>query len=141
MEKTKSFAEMSKKELIEKVKNQEKKLNKLKIKNENLNEILNCLPELIILFDQDFNYLKIRHTISSDLVASKNVNLSPDGLKAIALKSGQPKIRKKENEVIVKVVKQYILEGDIDKNTGNIKYEGDLLVKGNIKDYFIMDVS
>ena len=74
------------------------------------------------------------------LQAGKNVKLTEDSLKAIALISGQPKIIKRRYTAKITINKQYIIDGDVDKHTGNIKYDGDLLVKGDITDYFNVDV-
>ncbi len=74
------------------------------------------------------------------LQGGKNVKLTEDGLKAIALIGGQPKIIRRRYTAKVKINKQYIIHGDVDKHTGNIKYDGDLLVKGDITDYFNVDV-
>ena len=74
------------------------------------------------------------------LKAGKNVQLTKDGLKAIALEGGQPKLIRRSSTVEVHIYKQYIIKGDVDKHTGHIKYEGDLLVKGDIKDYFNVEV-
>ncbi|SIR40009.1 FapA family protein [Halanaerobium kushneri] len=75
-----------------------------------------------------------------ELKAGKNVQLTKDNLKAIALEGGQPKLIRRNGTVEVHIYKQYIIKGDVDKHTGNIKYEGDLLVKGDVKDYFNVEV-
>jgi hypothetical protein len=75
-----------------------------------------------------------------ELKAGKNVQLTKDGLKAIALEGGQPKLLRRASTVEVRIYKQYIIKGDVDKHTGHIKYEGDLLVKGDVKDYFNVEV-
>ncbi|MGM0410590.1 MAG: flagellar assembly protein A [Bacillota bacterium] len=74
------------------------------------------------------------------LKAGDNVEIEDNNKKAVALKGGQPKIIEHKNTAIIKIVQQYVIDGDIDKNTGNIKYEGDLLVNGDIKDYFNVKV-
>ncbi|WP_290766941.1 FapA family protein [Halanaerobium sp.] len=73
-----------------------------------------------------------------ELRAGENVRLIKN--KAVAEKGGQPKIVKKNNTALVKVVEQYVINNDIDKNTGDINYDGDLLVKGNVQDYFNVSV-
>ncbi|RAK04207.1 hypothetical protein C8C77_104164 [Halanaerobium saccharolyticum] len=75
-----------------------------------------------------------------ELKAGKNVQLTKDGLKAVALEGGQPKLIRRRSTVEVHIYKQYIIKGDVDKYTGHIKYYGDLLVKGDVKDYFNVDV-
>ena len=74
------------------------------------------------------------------LKAGKKVKLSEDGKKAISLENGQPKIIRKNGVVTVSIVEQYVIDGDVDKITGNLKYKGDLLIKGSITDYFNVQV-
>ena len=75
-----------------------------------------------------------------ELKAGKNVQLIEDGTKAVALAGGQPKIIRRREAAEVHISKQYVINGDVDKYTGNIKYDGDLLVKGDIQDYFNVDI-
>jgi uncharacterized protein (DUF342 family) len=75
-----------------------------------------------------------------NLEAGKNVKLTEDGLKAIALEGGQPKLIRTRSAVVVHIYKQYIIKGNVDKYTGHVKYDGDLLIKGNINDYFNVEV-
>ncbi|MFW6281138.1 MAG: flagellar assembly protein A [Halanaerobium sp.] len=70
------------------------------------------------------------------LTAGKGIELIENNMKAVALEAGRPKIEKKKNKFIVSIVPQYVINGDVDKTTGNIKYEGDLIVQGGIFDYF-----
>lgn len=70
------------------------------------------------------------------LVAGKGSKLINDGSQAVATEVGRPKLEKKKDQFIVTIVPQYIIEGDVDKTTGNIRYQGDLIVQGNIFDYF-----
>ncbi|MEC9488176.1 MAG: FapA family protein [Halanaerobium sp.] len=71
-----------------------------------------------------------------ELIAGEGVTLSNDGKKAIAIRSGMPKIKKSGKKVKVMILPSYVVEGDINKYTGNLGFKGDLIVKGNIKDYF-----
>lgn len=75
-----------------------------------------------------------------ELIAGKNVQIINNGLKAIALEGGQPQLIKRNSKVEVYVHKQYIISSDVDKYTGHIKYDGDLLVKGNVQDHFNVSV-
>lgn len=70
------------------------------------------------------------------LVAAKGIKLIENNMKAVALKAGRPKIEKKKDKYVVSIVPQYVINGDVDKTTGNIKYKGDLIVQGGIFDYF-----
>ncbi|MFP4020992.1 MAG: flagellar assembly protein A [Halanaerobium sp.] len=70
------------------------------------------------------------------LTAADGIKLIEDNMKAVALEAGRPKIEKKKDKFVVSIVPQYVINGDVDKKTGNIKYEGDLIVQGGIFDYF-----
>jgi hypothetical protein len=70
------------------------------------------------------------------LTAGYGIKLIKNDMKAVAMKAGRPKIEKKKDEFVVSIVPQYVINGDVDKTTGNIKYEGDLIVQGGIYDYF-----
>ncbi|MGM0549103.1 MAG: flagellar assembly protein A [Bacillota bacterium] len=70
------------------------------------------------------------------LVAKEGIKLIDDGLKAVALKAGRPKLEKKKDDFEVSIVPQYIINGNVNKKTGNIKFEGDLIINGGIFDYF-----
>jgi uncharacterized protein (DUF342 family) len=70
------------------------------------------------------------------LTAGNGIKLIDNNMKAVALKAGRPKIEKKKDKFVVSIVPQYVVNGDVDKTTGNIKYEGDLIVQGGIYDYF-----
>jgi hypothetical protein len=70
------------------------------------------------------------------LTAGNGIKLIKNNMKAVALEAGRPKIEKKKDKFEISIVPQYVVNGDIDKTTGNIKYEGDLIVQGGIFDYF-----
>lgn len=70
------------------------------------------------------------------LVASTGIKLIDNGLKAVAVKAGRPKLEKKKDSFEVSIVPQYIINGNVNKKTGNIKFEGDLIINGGIFDYF-----
>ena len=70
------------------------------------------------------------------LKAGRGIKLIEDNIKAVALEAGRPKIKKEKDSFVVSIVPQYVINGDVDKKTGNIKYEGDLIVQGGIFDYF-----
>jgi hypothetical protein len=70
------------------------------------------------------------------LTAGNGIKLIKNNMKAVALEAGRPKIEKKKDKFEVSIVPQYVVNGDIDKTTGSIKYEGDLIVQGGIFDYF-----
>ncbi|MFP4686936.1 MAG: FapA family protein [bacterium] len=64
--------------------------------------------------------------------AGENTRMSPDGLRLIAEKEGR--VRYKDGEVWVEPV--LIIEGDLDYEVGNIRFEGVVIVKGMILDGF-----
>ena len=74
--------------------------------------------------------------IDYQLEAGKDVEIIEEGQKVIALKSGMPKIQTKDKKKIVSIIRSYVLDGGINNKTGNINYEGDLIVNGNINDYY-----
>ncbi|MFW6281662.1 MAG: diguanylate cyclase [bacterium] len=103
MKKIEEYNKIKKREMIEKLEKQKDNLASLKTKNRNLREILNSLPELIILFDQDYNYMEIWHTISGDLVAAKadllgkNIeDVLPEGVVEKYIDNGSEALKKNE---------------------------------------------
>ncbi|SDM35844.1 DUF342 domain-containing protein [Halarsenatibacter silvermanii] len=70
------------------------------------------------------------------LTAGKNVTLSADGKEAISLLVGRPELEEKKNEIIVRVLPQYIITGDVDKQEGRVEFDGDLIIEGGVKDFF-----
>ena len=63
----------------------------------------------------------------------QGVKLSEDGLKIIASVNGYPKLTWAG---LVVVNQEYITTGDVDYQTGHIKYDGNIKIKGCIKDGF-----
>ncbi len=75
------------------------------------------------------------------LRAGDGVIISKDGLKAVAQKSGRASFDEYNNIAKVSIISEYIIKGNVDKTTGNINYQGDLFITGNINDYFDINVS
>jgi len=72
--------------------------------------------------------------VSDDILKpGKGVELSPDGLQALAAVKGHPEI-KASGEICVQ--EEYVIKGDVDYETGHIDYEGDIKIKGCIKSGF-----
>lgn len=65
------------------------------------------------------------------LKVGENVRLSEDGLQAIAEKSGQPVVRNRRIEIDEECVVR-----DVTLETGNINFEGHVLIRGSIEDDF-----
>ena len=74
------------------------------------------------------------------MAAGTGIKIIEDGKKAVATQSGRPKIEKKKEKFIVSIIPQYVIDGDVDKTTGSIKYEGDLIVSGGIFDFFDVQI-
>ena len=65
-----------------------------------------------------------------ELKAGPGVELSEDGREAIAKINGRPQLK----GGIAAVVPMLTIDGDVDKNTGNVYFAGDILVTGNVLD-------
>ncbi|MHB8124338.1 MAG: FapA family protein [Desulfitobacteriaceae bacterium] len=61
----------------------------------------------------------------------KNVRLSDDGLEVLAACDGQP-IRIDETTYMVENI--FVLDQDVDLETGSIEFPGDVYIKGNVQD-------
>jgi uncharacterized protein (DUF342 family) len=69
---------------------------------------------------------------NSPLLVGKNVELSEDGLKAWAKLDGQVVIVGGRLDVLP----VYMVQGDVDFSTGNIKFNGTVIVQGVVRDGF-----
>lgn len=67
-----------------------------------------------------------------ELAGGKGVKISPDGNKAIALISGRPIAKKLGNSCLIDVDPVLHKKGDIDIQSGNIRFKGDVVVHGNV---------
>lgn len=75
---------------------------------------------------------------AANLIAGSGAQLAADGMGAIARIAGRPVL--KGNTVAV--YPSYTLTGDIDaKNTGQISFKGDLVIKGNVLDGMKIDAT
>ncbi len=68
------------------------------------------------------------------LKAGANVNVSEDGTTFVAALGGSPKL----SGGVISVDPVYIVNGDINYETGNINFAGALEIKGNVLDGFIV---
>lgn len=64
-----------------------------------------------------------------------NTGVSPDGLNLVALVGGY--VYHQAGAVCVGVT--YVLKGDVDFHTGNLHYQGDIQILGNVTDGFIVE--
>jgi len=67
------------------------------------------------------------------LQVKDGVKISDDGCKAIATISGRPVLEGYRKKYI-KIVKCMIHPGDVDIKSGNLRFEGDLMILGNVKE-------
>lgn len=72
------------------------------------------------------------------LKIGKGAKLSEDGLKVIAAVKGFPKY---SLSGYIFVHQEYVTEGDVDYETGHIKYDGNVNVKGRIKSGFKVEAN
>ena len=70
------------------------------------------------------------------LEGGEGVELSEDGLKLTATITGQPSI---DIKGIISVLESFTVNGDVDFKTGNINFNGNVIVKGNVKEGFIVE--
>ncbi len=71
----------------------------------------------------------------ANIVAGENVEVSDDGLEYTSLMNGI--VEKKRN--IVQVTQLYVVRGDVCTETGNIRANGTVHVRGNVLSDFIID--
>lgn len=69
------------------------------------------------------------------LQPGKNTQLSEDGLSIVASRTGLLQISGSQ----VSVLEQLVIQKDVDFSVGNIRYSGELLIKGNVKPGFSVE--
>ncbi|WP_027363366.1 DUF342 domain-containing protein [Desulfotruncus alcoholivorax] len=82
-----------------------------------------------------------RKVFDLTLRAGKNAKISGDGNSVISTASGRPWVKKAGRNVTVGVEAVYQHEGDVDLKSGNIRFNGDVIINGNVNDNMIVDVS
>ncbi|MFH2092717.1 MAG: flagellar assembly protein A [Pseudomonadota bacterium] len=70
------------------------------------------------------------------LEAGDGTQLSEDGLKLTATITGQPSIDLKG---VISVLESFTVNGDVDFKTGNINFNGNVIVKGTVKEGFTIE--
>ena len=70
------------------------------------------------------------------LKSGTGTELSEDGLKIYALANGYPK-KSKKDEIIVNEI--FIINGDVDYETGHVKYDESVKISGSVKNGFIVN--
>lgn len=69
----------------------------------------------------------------------KGVSLVEDGTKVVATSSGHPEVKTKGQLACISVVPKLVLNQDIDIQTGNIHYAGDVDIHGSVQDKMIVE--
>ncbi|MGE4284346.1 MAG: DUF342 domain-containing protein [Clostridia bacterium] len=74
--------------------------------------------------------VKARETEDELLRVGKGAILLDNSVKVVASISGRPVIK----NGMISVIPLLVIASDVDKNTGNIEFDGDVIIKGNIMD-------
>jgi hypothetical protein len=72
-----------------------------------------------------------------ELPLGENVEASEDGLQIIAAMDGQPVYRDKK----ISVSPVYEIKGDVNYSTGNINFNGSVMIRGNVQSDFVISAS
>ncbi len=78
--------------------------------------------------------------IELSLRAGKGASLSADGLSVLSSINGRPRAKKQGRSVVVSVDSVYQHEGDVDIKSGNLRFNGDVVVTGNVTENMIVDI-
>lgn len=70
--------------------------------------------------------------VACDIIAGKGVEVTPDGSKVISKISGRPIAKKLGRGYVIDVDPVLHKKGDIDIQSGNIRFKGDVVVHGNV---------
>jgi hypothetical protein len=70
--------------------------------------------------------------------AKDNINLLEDG-NIVAMKEGRPRITGTERVKYFDISTAYIVSGNVDMETGNICFSGDIVVYGDVMDHMILE--
>ncbi|MHB1127215.1 MAG: flagellar assembly protein A [Bacillota bacterium] len=73
------------------------------------------------------------------LKAGKGVMLLENGKQAIATKSGRPVITQMDKEIMLQMLDVLVVPGDVDLLTGNVRFKGDLLLLGNVREGMVAE--
>ncbi|RJX27843.1 MAG: DUF342 domain-containing protein [Dethiobacter sp.] len=66
------------------------------------------------------------------LKAGKNTYCSEDGLQVLSAVLGQPILDRKEKQCTITIEPVFLLDGDVDLNSGHIKFRGDIQINGKV---------
>ncbi|HBX22736.1 MAG TPA: DUF342 domain-containing protein [Desulfotomaculum sp.] len=73
--------------------------------------------------------------------AGKGASLAPDKLSVTSTINGRPRVKKQGRNVTVSVDALYQHEGDVDIKSGNLRFNGDVVITGNITENMIVDIN
>lgn len=73
--------------------------------------------------------------------AAKGATISEDGLTVTSTINGRPWARKQGRNVLVGVEQVYQHEGDVDIKSGNLRFNGDVVINGNVTENMIVDIN
>ena len=71
-------------------------------------------------------------TVPASLQVGEGIELGPDGQTFIATIEGRPIVR----DEVLSVLDVFMVDGDVDMSTGNISFNGHVVIKGNVLDEF-----
>ncbi|MCP3899734.1 MAG: DUF342 domain-containing protein, partial [Desulfobacteraceae bacterium] len=77
--------------------------------------------------------ISVKPSVDCEIKIGKGVELSMNGLQASAAVQGYPEISSTGEVCVLDI---YILEGDVDYETGHVEHEGDIEIRGCIKSGF-----
>lgn len=80
--------------------------------------------------------LEVGEVKDASLLGGDSAELSEDGLKLTAIRQGQPNLDMKG---VVSVLEQFTGRGDVNFKTGNICFNGNVLVKGAVTEGFVVE--
>lgn len=72
--------------------------------------------------------------------AGKGTMLSEDGLSVLSTINGRPRVKKQGRNIVVSVDAVYQHDGDVDIKSGNLRFNGDVVVTGNITENMIVEI-
>ncbi|MHB1420983.1 MAG: DUF342 domain-containing protein [Bacillota bacterium] len=73
------------------------------------------------------------------LTAGKGVDLSEDNLQAMATMVGRPMVTIQGQNVLIQILPSLDIDGDVNLQTGNVRFKGDLLITGNVREGMVAE--
>ncbi|MBO8129699.1 MAG: DUF342 domain-containing protein [Peptococcaceae bacterium] len=82
-----------------------------------------------------------RKPVTVTLQALQGARLSHDGNQVLAEVSGRPSYRKVKNNYLFEVLPVLQYDGDVNLQTGNIRFKGDVIIKGNVTEGMLVQAT